>query len=600
MTSPTASSAPSPGGSPAASAESGRVGPPTDTRGRYAAAGLAAGAIGVGVASVLALVLSVLGLGEPLANPVFAVGAAVVDATPAWLKDFAVSAFGTADKVVLGVGIGVVLAGLFVGVGLVGRTRHTVALAATVALGGIALAAVVTRTGSGTLDPLPTVIGVGAALWALTRSWRGVAPSSSGPNAGVVASGATTRRLLLEAGFAGGVAALASGVSARPSAGSAAASRATVVLPSLPPPTVTGGATVSAAAPSTIGATVPGAVPGVLPGVADADLGVAGVTPWQVPSALFYRIDTALVPPRLTAADWRLRVWGEVEREVTLTWAQLVGKPLIQRYVTLACVSNEVGGHLVGNALWTGWPVRELLREAGAKAGADMVLSRSIDGWTAGTPLSALTDDRDALLAVAMNGVALPFEHGFPVRLVVPGLYGYVSATKWVTDLKVTRVRRRHGLLDAARLVGPRASQDRLAHRRPALGGSPACRSGRGGWRRVGHASRHPGGAGAGRRRPVGRRATGNRTDRRLMAAVGVRVGRRTPSPCAPAATTGSGRPIKCAPARPMVRPATTASRYRSAEPPGPRLRQSRREPPARPTAQKSLPGAECCVPLQR
>ena len=124
---------------------------------------------------------------------------------------------------------------------------------------------------------------------------------------------------------------------------------------------------------------------------------------------------------------------------MTLTWAQLVGKPLIQRYVTLACVSNEVGGHLVGNALWTGWPVRELLREAGAKAGADMVLSRSIDGWTAGTPLSALTDDRDALLAVAMNGVALPFEHGFPVRLVVPGLYGYVSATKWVTDLKVTR-----------------------------------------------------------------------------------------------------------------------------------------------------------------
>ena len=102
-------------------------------------------------------------------------------------------------------------------------------------------------------------------------------------------------------------------------------------------------------------------------------------------------------------------------------------------------MSNEVGGHLVGNALWTGWPVRELLREAGPKAGADMVLSRSVDGWTAGTPLEALTDDRDALLAVAMNGEALPFDHGFPVRLVVPGLYGYVSATKWVTELKVTR-----------------------------------------------------------------------------------------------------------------------------------------------------------------
>ena len=438
MTGPTASPAPSPSGSPTASADTGAVGPPADTRGRYAAAGLAAGAIGVGAASVLALVLSGIGLGEPLANPVFAVGAAVVDATPAWLKDFAVSAFGTADKLVLGVGIGVVLAGLFAGVGLVGRTRHTVALAATVALGGIALAAVVTRPGSGTLDPVPTVIGVGAALWALTRSWRGVPSSGSGPSAGVVASGATTRRLLLEAGFAGGVAALASGVSARPSAGSAAASRATVVLPSLPPPTVTGGATASAATPSTIGATSPGALPGVLPGVADADLGVAGLTPWQVPSALFYRIDTALVPPRLTAADWRLRVWGEVEREVTLTWEQLLAKPLVQRWVTLACVSNEVGGDLVGNALWAGWPLRELLAQAGPRPGADMVLSRSADGWTAGTPLAALTDGRDALLAVAMNGQPLPVEHGFPVRLVVPGLYGYVSATKWVVDLKVT------------------------------------------------------------------------------------------------------------------------------------------------------------------
>ena len=121
-------------------------------------------------------------------------------------------------------------------------------------------------------------------------------------------------------------------------------------------------------------------------------MGVSEVGPWVVPNDAFYRIDTALVVPRLSTDGWTLRVWGEVEREVTLTWAQLLAKPLVRSYATLACVSNEVGGRLVGNALWTGWPVRELLREAGVRPGADMVLSRSADGWTAGTPLGALTD----------------------------------------------------------------------------------------------------------------------------------------------------------------------------------------------------------------
>jgi hypothetical protein len=128
-----------------------------------------------------------------------------------------------------------------------------------------------------------------------------------------------------------------------------------------------------------------------------------------------------------------------VDREVELTYAELLAKPLIERHVTIACVSNNVGGDLIGNARWLGWHVRELLALAGPRPGADMVLSRSIDGWTAGTPLEVLTDSRDALLAVGMNGEPLPLEHGFPVRLVVPGLYGYVSATKWVTELKVTR-----------------------------------------------------------------------------------------------------------------------------------------------------------------
>ncbi len=161
--------------------------------------------------------------------------------------------------------------------------------------------------------------------------------------------------------------------------------------------------------------------------------------PFRVPNGDFYRIDTALVVPSVRAADWRLRIHGMVQREVELDFAGLLAQPLVERDVTLCCVSNEVGGDLVGNARWLGLPIGPLLAQAGPAAEADMVLSTSADGWTASTPLDVLTDGRDALLAVGMNGEPLPIEHGFPVRMVVPGLYGYVSATKWVVDLEVTR-----------------------------------------------------------------------------------------------------------------------------------------------------------------
>jgi DMSO/TMAO reductase YedYZ molybdopterin-dependent catalytic subunit len=157
------------------------------------------------------------------------------------------------------------------------------------------------------------------------------------------------------------------------------------------------------------------------------------------PNEEFYRIDTALTVPQVDPATWTLRVHGLVERELTLTWDELLGADLVETYVTLACVSNPVGGDLVGNARWLGLPIRHVLARAVPQAGADMVLSTSVDGFTASTPLEVLTDDRDALLAIGMNGEPLPLAHGFPVRMVVPGLYGYVSATKWVTDLEVTR-----------------------------------------------------------------------------------------------------------------------------------------------------------------
>ena len=153
----------------------------------------------------------------------------------------------------------------------------------------------------------------------------------------------------------------------------------------------------------------------------------------------FYRIDTALTVPQLSRADWELKIHGMVDREITYRFEDLDRFEVVEKVVTLTCVSNPVGGDLISNASWTGYRVRDLLADAGVHADADMVLSKSSDGFTAGTPVEALTDGRDALLAIGMNGKPLPTDHGYPARLVVPGLYGYVSATKWVVDLEVTR-----------------------------------------------------------------------------------------------------------------------------------------------------------------
>ena len=163
-----------------------------------------------------------------------------------------------------------------------------------------------------------------------------------------------------------------------------------------------------------------------------------GVAPFVTPNADFYRVDTALFVPAIDAATWTLRVHGMVDREITLDFDQLLARPMIERDITLACVSNEVGGPYVGNARWIGAPLADLLREAGVHADASQIVSRSADGFTIGTPTAVAMDGRDAMLAVSMNGEPLPLEHGFPVRMVVPGLYGYVSATKWLVDLELT------------------------------------------------------------------------------------------------------------------------------------------------------------------
>ena len=176
-----------------------------------------------------------------------------------------------------------------------------------------------------------------------------------------------------------------------------------------------------------------------LPTPPGVDLSVDGQAPWRTSNRAFYRIDTALSPPLIDPTEWRLRIHGMVDRELTVTYQDLLDRGLRDAWVTLCCVSNPVGGDLISNTVFSGVPMKDLLDEAGVQPGADMLLSTSEDGWTCGTPLAALTDGRDAMLAVGMDGVPLPVEHGFPVRQVVPGLYGYVSATKWVTDWEVTR-----------------------------------------------------------------------------------------------------------------------------------------------------------------
>ncbi|UZN05107.1 molybdopterin-dependent oxidoreductase [Cellulomonas sp. S1-8] len=375
-----------------------------------ALAGVAAGTVTVGAGSLVAL------LTGASSDPLVAVGATFVDATPGWLKDLAIATFGTADKLALGVGEALVLAALAASAGFLARRRWAWGAVLVVALGGVAALAATTRPDAGVLAAAPALVGTAGGLWTL-RTLLSRLPATRSGDADPTSTTPTPDRraflqltaLLTAAGVAGVVVGRVVAVTSR----GVDTVRAALRLPAPVRP-----------------APVPSAA---------VDVGVEGVDPWATPVDEFYRIDTALVVPQVDPAQWRLRVHGLVAHEVEIDWAELLASDLVEAWVTLACVSNPVGGDLVGNQRWLGLPVRDVLARAVPTADADMVLSRSVDGFTASTPLEALTDERDALLAIAMDGAPLPPEHGFPVRMVVPGLYGYVSATKWVTDLEVTR-----------------------------------------------------------------------------------------------------------------------------------------------------------------
>ena len=375
---------------------------------------------------------AVAGLVEPMASPVLAVGTVVVDATPTAVKTWAVEAFGTADKAVLIGSVALVTAILAAAAGIVSARRPWLGLLAVAGLGLLATVAGHLAVGRSSTAILPgvvaTVVGVALLSW-LTGLLRRSSASDRDPaeaarasvgrptdhvaepaGASLAGAGTDRRRFLL--GAAGVV------------AGSAALGGLGQVL------------TRPARVASTVVLPPPAAPLGPLP--VDLASQVAGISPLRTPPADFYRIDTALTLPRVDLDDWRLHIDGEVDNPYELTFAELLAMPLIERDITLNCVSNDVGGPYIGSTRWLGVRTADLLREAGVRPVADQILSRSVDGMTISTPVQALTDGRDALDAVAMDGEPLPQRNGFPARLVTPGLYGYVGATKWLERLTAT------------------------------------------------------------------------------------------------------------------------------------------------------------------
>ena len=366
--------------------------------------GVVTAVVALGVAQLVA------GLIDPSSAPLLTVGQAAIDATPEWLKAWAIRSFGAADKAVLLGGMTAVILTVAALLGIVAIRHLGLAIAGLVGLGALGAVAAMSRPAAGQLAALPAIAGTGAALLAvrwLRRSLVGEAPDA--PEA---PDDLDRRRFLLTAGGALGAALVAGGIgTALGRRFRADGSRAMVRVPRPDEPA---------------------------PALGDVDPRVPGASSYLTSNDVFYRVDTALLVPSVTAEEWRLHVHGMVDREVDLTYADLLSMPLIERDVTLTCVSNEVGGDYAGNARWIGARLRDVLDMAGVQRGADQLVSRSADGWTCGTPTAVAMDGRDAMLAVAMNGEPLPVAHGFPVRMVVPGLYGYVSATKWVVDLELT------------------------------------------------------------------------------------------------------------------------------------------------------------------
>jgi DMSO/TMAO reductase YedYZ molybdopterin-dependent catalytic subunit len=386
-------------------------------RSAWPLAGLVAGFAGLATSYLVAMALSVR------ESPVIAVGELVIRYTPGDVAEQAIGVLGHWDKPALLAGIFVILSALFAYAGHLARKSWSRALIVFGLLAAVGAIAVALRPGTTVVNYLPVAVGLVTwlvCLSLLTEPLR-VAPSadaapvteatSAGPEEEMADS--SRRAFLIRAGVLSAVAVLAGGAGRLVSRGrrQLEETRRLLKLTGISEPQVPRAATV----------------------------GVPGVAPWDTRNDDFYLVHTAIVTPTIEPREWRLRIHGMVDREVVLTYEDLLDRQRTEAWITLNCVSNQVGGNLIGNAWWGGVRVADLLSEAGVHADADAVLQTSEDGWNCGTPLATLTDDRDAMLALAMNGQPLPIDHGFPVRTIVPGLYGYVSACKWVVDMEFTR-----------------------------------------------------------------------------------------------------------------------------------------------------------------
>jgi DMSO/TMAO reductase YedYZ molybdopterin-dependent catalytic subunit len=366
---------------------------------------------------------------RPTATPVIAVGNKFILLTPESLKEYAIRKFGTNDKHMLLLGIYTGIALLSVVLGILAVRWLWAGLAGLSAFGAVGVWSAATANAAQPSDVIPTIVGTLAALgvlialvralgagnqWPLPVRWRSAGTT---PGAGAETSDAptgTARRTFLAGSVGAAAVAAGAGFGGRAlqhARFDAEQSRRAVTLP-------------RPASPAT-----------ALPAGVDQH---AGATPFVTSNDRFYRVDTALTVPQLTTDSWRLRIHGDVDRTLTMTYDDLLRRPLIERYVTMTCVSDQVGGPYVSTAKFLGVPLAPLLNEVGVHATADQLVGTSSDGMTIGTPTAVIMDGRDAMLAIGMNGEPLPLAHGFPCRMLVPGLYGYVSGTKWLVDLEAT------------------------------------------------------------------------------------------------------------------------------------------------------------------
>lgn len=429
-----------------------RAAAPRDAGRRWLATG--AGMVSAGVALSIGELMS--GVTDRVTSLVIGVAEAMVDWTPGFIARWSIDLFGRHQKTLLVWGIVIISMLVAAAVGRIGlRNRGAIpaVFGAFGVVGGITAARVPGASASlAWLSAILAAIAGGALLYFLVQLLVADSPTSA---ATPVQREGHRRQFMKLAGSAslGAVAAWMGGdwlrnrfnvnaareeAAAAISLQSESAARATAVPPTAVPATAVAGETaVAEAAVAETVVTESALVPASTS--ASFDAVVPGITPLVVPNDEFYRIDTAIVVPQVDPSSWSLKINGMVDTPLEFSFQDLLDRASVEESVTLSCVSNPVGGDLVGNAVWLGVPLTDLLEEAGVQPGATQIFSRSVDGWSCGFPSSVLDDpDRVALVAIAMNGEPLPTAHGFPARLVVSGLYGYVSATKWVSEIELT------------------------------------------------------------------------------------------------------------------------------------------------------------------